>query len=203
MIRINLLPVREARRKANLRQQGVLLVGAAVAAIAVAAVMHVSVSAAIGVQQRRVAAAEEELKRVEATVKEVERFRAEKEDIEKKLGVIARLEKSRTGPVRMLDEIATRIPERLWLTELKLSGGVLTLTGFGIDNEVIAAFLTGLEESPFISKVQLEQSELQESKGLKLNQFRIVARDDTVAPPAPEATKAKAKAKGGKRRTRK
>ncbi len=200
MIRINLLPVREARRKANLRQQGVLLAAAALAAVAVAAVLHVSVAASIASQQRRVVAAEEELRKVEATVKEVERFRREKEDIEKKLAVIARLEKSRSGPVRLLDEIATRIPERLWLTELRLSSGVISLKGMGIDNEVIAAFLTSLEASEFISNVQLEQSELQESKGLKLNEFRIVARDTTVAPPAPEA---KAKGKAGKRRTRK
>ena len=114
--------------------------------------------------------------------------------------MIDRLEKSRTGPVRLLDEIATRIPERLWLTEMRMASGVITLKGFGIDNEVIAAFLTSLEDSAFISNVQLEESELQESKGLKLNEFRIIARDTTVAPPAPDAKKAKGKAK---RRTRK
>jgi type IV pilus assembly protein PilN len=201
MIRINLLPVREARRKANLRQQGVLLAGAALAAVGLSAILHVSVAASIASNQRRVAAAEEELRKVEATVKEVERFRREKEDIEKKLAVIDRLEKSRTGPVRLLDEIATRVPERLWLTELRLAAGQITLKGFSIDNEVIAAFLTSLEESAFIAQVQLEESELQESKGLKLNEFRIVARDTTVTLPAPEAAKGKSKA--GKRRTRK
>ena len=71
MIRINLLPVREARRKANLRQQGVLLVGAALAAVGICAALHVTVAASIASQQRRVVVAEEELRKVEATVKEV------------------------------------------------------------------------------------------------------------------------------------
>jgi type IV pilus assembly protein PilN len=149
-----------------------------------------------------VAAAEKELAELEKTLKEVERFRKEKEEIERKLAVIDRLERSRTGPVRILDEVATRMPERMWLTDMKLSGGELSLGGYGIDNETIAAFLTSLEDSEFISNVQLEKTELQESKGLKLNEFRIKARDATVVQTA-AATPSGKKSKGGKKRGKK
>lgn len=197
MIRINLLPVREARRKANLRQQGALLAAAALAGVAVSAGLQLNISASISAERTRVAAAEKELDQLEKTLKEVERFRKEKEEIERKLAVIDRLERSRTGPVRILDEVATRMPERMWLTDLKLSGGELSLAGYGIDNETIAAFLTSLEASDYISNVQLEKTELQENKGLKLNEFRIKARDATVVRTA-AATPSDKKSKGKK-----
>ncbi len=202
MIRINLLPVREARRKANLRAQGGLLAAAALAGVAASVGLHLQISASIASERTRVAAAEKELADLEKTLKEVERFRKEKEEIERKLAVIDRLERSRSGPVRILDEVATRMPERMWLTDLKLSGGELWLGGYGIDNETIAAFLTSLEESEFISHVQLEQTELQENKGLKLNEFRIKARDATVVRTAAAAPSGK-KSKGGKKRGKK
>lgn len=202
MIRINLLPVREARRKANLRQQGSFLAAAVLAGLAASAMLHVKITASIASERTRVAAAEKELAELEKTLKEVERFRKEKEEIERKLAVIDRLERSRTGPVRILDEVATRMPERLWLTDLKLSGGELSLGGYGIDNETIAAFLTSLEDSEFISNVQLEKTELQENKGLKLNEFRIKARDATVVQTA-AATPSDKKSKGGKKRGKK
>jgi type IV pilus assembly protein PilN len=202
MIRINLLPVREARRKANLRQQGGLLAAAVLAGLAASAMLHVRIVASISAERTRVAAAEKELAELEKTLKEVERFRKEKEEIERKLAVIDRLERSRTGPVRILDEVATRMPERMWLTDMKLSGGELSLGGYGIDNETIAAFLTSLEDSEFISNVQLEKTELQENKGLKLNEFRIKARDATVVQTA-AATPSGKKSKGGKKRGKK
>jgi type IV pilus assembly protein PilN len=202
MIRINLLPVREARRKANLRQQGGLLAAAVAAGLAASAMLHVKIVASISSERTRVAAAEKELAELEKTLKEVERFRKEKEEIERKLAVIDRLERSRTGPVRILDEVATRMPERMWLTDMKLSGGELSLGGYGIDNETIAAFLTSLEDSEFISNVQLEKTELQENKGLKLNEFRIKARDATVVQTA-AATPSGKKSKGGKKRGKK
>ncbi len=202
MIRINLLPVREARRKANLRQQGALLGVAALAGVLVAAGLQLKISASISAEQTRVAAAEKELAQLEKTLKEVERFRKEKEEIERKLEVIARLERSRSGPVRILDEVATRMPERMWLTDMTLAGGELSLGGFGIDNETVAAFLTSLEDSEFISNVQLEKTELQENKGLKLNEFRIKARDATVvrtADASPSGKKSKGKKRGKKK----
>jgi type IV pilus assembly protein PilN len=178
MIRINLLPVREARRAANLRQQGVLLGVALAAALVVCTGMHLSISASIASERGKIQTARVELAKLEETRREVERFRREKEEIERKLGVIQTLEESRVGPVRVMDEIASRIPERLWLGELDLRGGVLKLKGTSLDNEVVAAFMTSLESSPRIQGVELKQTRLVEAGGLKLVDFEIVSREE-------------------------
>ena len=96
MIRINLLPVREARRAANMRQQALLLGGAIGIAALTCVWMHVSIKGQQADEQRRIAEAQVELKSLDATRKKVEQFRKEKEEIERKLQVIATLENLRT-----------------------------------------------------------------------------------------------------------
>lgn len=186
MIRINLLPVREARRKAGVRQQGLLLVGAAAVGLVGALVLHLSVEARISSTRDHIAHAEAEFARLQETLAQIEDFRNRKEEIQRKLTVIAELEKSRTGPVRILDEIATRIPDRLWLTHLTMRNGVVEMRGYGLDNEIIAAFMTSLEESEFVTGVKLVEThlELDSKKTLKLNSFRIRSRDTRYVPAA-------------------
>ncbi len=177
MIHINLLPVREARRQAGLRAQGVLLGGAIAAAVAVCAVLHLSIASSIGDEKGKIQTAKVELAKLEEARKQVERFRREKEEIEQKLGVIHRLEQARNGPVLIMDEIATRIPERLWLVELDMRGGALKMKGTSMDNETVAAFMTSLEASPMIGGVELKQTSLVEGNGLKLVDFEIQSRE--------------------------
>ena len=75
MIRINLLPVREARRAANLRQQGVLLGAALSVALVVCAGLHFSIVASISSERDKIQVARVELAKLEETRREVERFR--------------------------------------------------------------------------------------------------------------------------------
>ncbi len=191
MIKVNLLPVREARRAANLRQQGMLMGAAAGAGLLICAWLHISIGAAQDAEQTRIVQARAELKELDVTRKEVERFRREKEEIEKKLAVIARLEESRQGPVRIMDEIATRIPKRIWLTKMKLNGGKLELEGMSLDAEIVAAFLASLAESELFRNVELDETRLKETDGLKLASFKLHSRYGPEAPAQVPVTKGK------------
>lgn len=176
MIRINLLPVREARRAANMRKQGVLMAGAAGAGVALSLVLSMWMTARISHERSLIAARETELKKLEEVQKEVKRFQAEQQEIEQKLAIIAQIEAARTGPVKLMDELAQRIPQRVWLTEMKASGGVLELRGNSLDAEIVADFAAALEDSPMLSNVDLRESNLQEVDGLKLAAFLMTAQ---------------------------
>jgi Tfp pilus assembly protein PilN len=99
--------------------------------------------------------------------------------------VISNLEKTRTGQVKVFDEIATRIPERVWLDEMSLKDGVISLSGVSIDAEIVAEFMTSLSASDLFRDVTLTETTLKEKEGLKLNAFQIEARYG-VEPPTPE-----------------
>lgn len=176
MIRMNLLPVREARRRASQRQQIALLGGAVGIGFLAVVGLHMTLQARISSAREEIARTEKELARLEETLGDVEDFRKKKEDIQRKLNVISDLQHSRSDPVKILDEIATRIPERVWLTSLTVKSGMIDMAGFGLDNEVIAAFMTSLDESDHMTNVELVETELQDKKALKLNRFKIRAR---------------------------
>jgi type IV pilus assembly protein PilN len=184
MIRINLLPVREERRKADLRQFGLVLAATLVGSIAIVGLYHAKLSGDVGEARAAVASTQREIDRYKPQLKQVEEYRKAKAEIEKKLEVIERLDASRSGPVHVFDELATHAPQRLWLTELAAHTGAITIKGMSLDNELVALFLTALNESAYFDNVELRETRAKEMGGFKLNEFELTA--SLVTPMAPK-----------------
>ncbi len=175
MIQINLLPVREERRKANLRQLGILLGATLVGAVALTTAYHLKLKGDVAGAKKALARTQAEIDRLKPQLEQVEHYRETKKQIERKLEVIARLDRSRSGPVHVLDELAVHSPERLWITRLSAKGETITIEGMSLDNELVALFMTALSESPYFGNVELQETRAAEVEGLKLNQFRLEA----------------------------
>lgn len=202
MIRINLLPIREARRQASLRRQGILLGSAVGAGVLLCVLLQLWMGARIDSRQKLLAAKQQELKKLEETQKEVKQFEAEKAEIEAKLGVIQQIEKARSGPVRLMDAVATQIPKRVWLTQLAASAGRLEVQGRSLDAEIVAEFVTNLEQSDMVERVELQETQLKELEGLKLNTFKLKGeypypKLEAAAPVKGKGKKGRGKAKAG------
>jgi type IV pilus assembly protein PilN len=175
MIRINLLPVREARRKADLQQLGLTVALALGLAVTAVVLFHLSLLHEISSSEERVAQMTSQIDAFKPQLAQVDVYRQKRGDMEKKLGVIANLDRSRSGPVHVLDELATHAPSRLWLDKLEAVSTGITLGGMSLDNEVVATFMKALEDSPYFQDVELKATELAERDGLKLNKFEIHA----------------------------
>jgi type IV pilus assembly protein PilN len=198
MIEINLLPVREARRKADLRQQALLLVGTLIGSVALSGAVHAWMVGRTVAANHQVKKLDQQIAKFATQLQQVEDFRAKKAEIEQKLAVIERLDRSRSGPVHVLDELAIHTPERVWLTKVRSENDSLSIDGVSLDNELVALFLTALNESPYFDAVELQETKLVERDRLKLNSFKIKARLTTPGLPATAAAEG-APAKGGKR----
>jgi len=167
-----------------------------------AAGFHQIVRSGVVSANSRVAALTTQLAQFKPQQEQVEGFKNKKSEIEQKLEVIHRLERSRSGPVHILDELASRTPERVWLTTLSATGGKIELEGMSLDNELVALFLRALDDSPYFANVELKATELKTVDALKLNTFRILAQLESPdapasAQPAPPALKAKKGPKPG------
>jgi type IV pilus assembly protein PilN len=176
MIRINLLPFREARRRAELRDQLGLMALAVVVAFGLSVALQVWSAARISSARSEVTRIEKKIAEYEPEMDQLRAFEGKRAEVERKLGVIRGLERSRTGPVRALDEIATNTPDRLWLTKLSARGSTMDVAGFSLDNEVVAEFLTALDGSEQFGAVDLQGTEFVQKDGVRLNQFNVQAR---------------------------
>jgi Tfp pilus assembly protein PilN len=82
-----------------------------------------------------------------------------------------------------MDELASHIPDRVWLTEVAADNGTIQLGGMSLDNELVALFLTALNDSPYFANVELRSTELTEVEKLKLNSFEIRANLESPEEP--------------------
>jgi type IV pilus assembly protein PilN len=201
MIKINLLPVREERRKTVARQFLLMLAAAAVGSGVLSAAHYWWYRGQVQEAKEAAVRVQKDIDRFGPQLAQVEKFRAAKADIEKKLKVIDDLSTARSGPVHLFDEIATSLPDRMWLTKMQVEGQALTIQGVSLDNELVAAFLTSLNNSPYFKDVELVETHAKELEGYKLNQFELSAKlsgpnDDEAESTEPAAADAKQAAAG-------
>jgi type IV pilus assembly protein PilN len=187
MIEINLLPVREAKRAADLRQQllqlflVLFLVGAGIGFV------HSEMNERLVLARARVVQMQRDIDQFKPQLEQVAAFRKKKAELEKKIDVIDELDRARSGPVRVMSELASRAPERLWLTSVTTSGGTIQLKGASFDNELVAVFLRGLSDSEYFSNVDLDGTKLEGGGGdMKTVSFAI--RANLVTPSDDEDT---------------
>jgi type IV pilus assembly protein PilN len=182
MIRINLLPFRAARKKENIRRQ-LMIYGLSVALLlAIMGYGFIHLATTLSSLKAEEEAKQKELKSYDATIKKIAELEKKIKEIRAKLEVIKELERNKTGPVHLLDEIAMAVPrEKLWLSSMKENRGNLTLTGTAMDNETIALFMTNLEKSEYISTVDLMSAKLRNIPEYKLNVADFVLEAKTYA----------------------
>ena len=194
MLEINLLPVREARRKADLRQYVMQLVLMVILTVGCIGLVHSRIGDQVERAQARVRQMKHDIDQFKPQLEQVAAFKKRKSELEKKIDVIDGLDRARSGPVRVLNELAARTPDRLWLTSLATQGKTISMQGQSLDNELVALFLRSLGDSEYFDNVDLDSTKLGAEKGgLKLVTFRI--RADIVNPKGAVPTKSKKMAK--------
>ena len=121
-------------------------------------------------------ALEKEVLKLKEITKKAKEFEIKKSELASKLIVIATLKKSKMGPVHVLDDLNKAIPERSWLTEVKETGGIMTLAGVALDNQTIAAFMQTLDASSYFNSVDLDETKQDERQGVKVKVFTLKSK---------------------------
>ena len=200
MIEINLLPHRESRRLADLRQSVALLALGLVIAGGGIFFVSSSLNGDLERAQTNVRQLEAAIEQFKPQQDQVAKFKAQRKQLEDKLGVIKSLEQARTGPVKLFDEIANLAPERLWLKALTTKGNTVSLEGSSLDTGIVADFLRSLNGSKLFSNVDLKNTKGgKEVEGVKLVDFKISAdfmKSKTAAVPTPTKGRKGKKGKG-------
>ena len=199
MIEINLLPVREEKRKADVRQFAAMLGASFVGSVVLAGLVHTKLIADVVSTRSSLVSLQKQIDAFKPQLEQVERYRATKQAIEAKLAVIGKLERSRSGPLHILSELSAHVPERLWLLGLDAKNEQVRVRGMSLDNELVALFMTALGDSPYFENVELLETEAKDVDGLRLNQFELSATitipgdpqvDGQPTPPVPGGTPA-------------
>jgi len=172
MIRINLLPYREKEHKANIARQLTIIAVTFGVFLTILLAIQLVVSSKVSGLEKEVQGLEDNLARLTKIVGDVEKYKADKKIVEKKLAVIANLERNRLGPVRLLDELTQLVPTKdVWLNRLSQSGTSLRIEGVARDNIAVVKFMKNLEGSNLIQSVDLQSTKQTEVSGVNLQMF--------------------------------
>lgn len=168
MIRINLLPHRELKRRER-RQQFFIVSGAMVAAgVAVGMLVHSVLAGYVERQERRNDFFKAEITKLDADIAEIKRLREQIDALLARKQVIESLQGARAQSVHLLNELATRMPDGVYLKSVKQTGPKIALVGYAQSNSRVSHLMRNLDESPF-----LEQPGLVEVKAATLNKRRV------------------------------
>jgi type IV pilus assembly protein PilN len=185
MIRVNLLPVRAARKKENIRRQASIFFLTVFFGLCVMAYLAFSLSRSISEMNEKIAQAEKELAELQVVINQLQALKDRLNTLQAKMDVIQRLETNRTGAVLVMDLMTSLvIAQKMWLTSLTETGGRMSLAGLAVDNKTVADFMTRLEQSPFFDQVILVSSrQTPLGPDRKFMAFNINCQALALAPP--------------------
>lgn len=163
-IRINLLPHRELRRERRKKDFLAILVGTVVAGAAIAALVALGIDSRIDAQQARNDFIKRENEKLDEQVKEIARLREEIDALKARQLAVENLQRDRTLPVHVMDELVQRTPDGMFFRQLRQADRRVTLTGLAQSNESVSSLLRTLaHDTPW-----LERPELVEIKAITL-----------------------------------
>lgn len=173
MIRVNLLPVKQIKAEVTRRRDLVIAGTAAGATVLILVGVYFYQFYRVINLNGELAALRQEIQSLNLKVKEVGQLQVKIKEYNSKYGIIEELRKKQTGPVRVMEALASAAPVTLWLTELKESNGSLSLNGRATDNQAVAEFLRNLGTVPYFRNVELVETIQADEKSGGHKQFSV------------------------------
>jgi len=177
MIKINLLPVREERRRLGARQEQMFFALIMVLVFIGLYYWWATDNRKIKDLRIQISQVEQDIARLNKIVQEVEKFKADKKVLEGKIAVIDQLKTFRQVQVHYLDELNKALPSQVWLEFYQQRSNLLTLRGKSLSTDDIADFMRNLEASAWFDDVRLDQTSQKETtlgdRTVKVNDFSL------------------------------
>lgn len=156
MIKINLLPHREAKRKQLKNDFYSLLLFAGIAGAVIVIIIGTIFSRQLSAQLDRNTFIKAENLKLDEKIKEVASLKQEIDGLKARQQAVEDLQGDRNQPVFMLDELVRLTPEGVYLKTFKQDGQRIVLNGYAQSNERISEFIRNMgNKSPWMNKPDL------------------------------------------------
>jgi type IV pilus assembly protein PilN len=178
MIRINLLPHREAKRKQKQAAFVALLALGGIAGVAVVLMVGAYNASRISIQNERNLVLKTANAELDKKIGAIATLKQEIEALQARQQAVEDLQGDRNQPVYLLDELVKQTPDGVYLKAFKQDGQKVTMNGYAQSQERVAELLRNLASgSPWLERPDLTEvraSTLAQSKiGKKVVEFTL------------------------------
>jgi type IV pilus assembly protein PilN len=173
MMRINLLPHREEKRKARRTQFYALLLVAMGLAAVVWFIGYTVIESRISQQVEKNDFLRSEIAILDKQIAEIKSLRQQTEALLARKRVIELLEANRAETVHVFNEFAQRVPEGIYLKKITQTGTRINLQGYAQANARVSTLMHNLEDSPILEKPELVEIRAEVVGGRRLAAFNM------------------------------
>ena len=175
MIRINLLPHREEKRKARRQQFYGLLGMITVLALLIVFLVYTIISGYIAAQESKNDLLKKEIAVLDQQIEQIKRLKEQTQALLSHKQIIESLQRDRAEAVRLLSEMVKQMPEGVYLRSIKQDGSKLSLVGYAQSNARVSTLMRNIEASPWLEKPQLVEIKAATVDKRRLNEFSMNA----------------------------
>lgn len=178
MIRINLLPHREARRKQRQNAFVALLALGGIVGAAVVLLVGGYNASRIAIQDQRNLVLKTASAELDKKIGAITTLKEEIEALKARQQAVEDLQGDRNQPVYLLDELVRQTPEGVYLKGFRQDGQKVTLTGYAQSQERVAELLRNVSgPSPWLERPNLTEVKVaplaQSKTGRKVVEFSM------------------------------
>ena len=173
MIRINLLPHREIKRKARQQQFSVLAGITLFLGILTVGTVHLMITGQIEHQESRNTYMTKQIAVLDKQIDEIKKIRAQTEELLARKKVVETLQDNRSDVVHLLDQLVRLLPDGVYLQSIKQSNQVINLAGYAQSNARVSTLMRKLESSPWLGSPSLVEIKASQVNQSRLNQFNL------------------------------
>ncbi|MHB8254643.1 MAG: PilN domain-containing protein [Acidiferrobacter sp.] len=183
MMRLNLLPWREQRRKEL--DKG-LIRHAAMAAVGVLVVLlyiHIQLDSVISHQQARNGYLQQQIALMNSKIQKITAIKKARAALLARMHVIQQLQMDRMQVVHSFNSLARAVPPGVYLTSLGQAAQAFTISGVAQSNERVSQFMRNLTASPWFTNPVLQVITIVKSGNGRLSLFTLAVQGKGIAPP--------------------
>lgn len=147
MMRVNLLPHREIRRKAQQQQFIAALALVAIVGSALAYGIYYYLSNEYDDQVSRNKYLTEEIAKVDKEIEEINRLKEQTSALLARKQVVETLQSNRSETVHLLDQLVRQMPDGMYLSSVKQQGSKVAITGVTQSQARVSTLMRNLESS--------------------------------------------------------
>ena len=173
MIRINLLPHREAKRRAR-RQQFYALLGLVAGLAGVIWFLGFSfISTEISAQAEKNEFLKREVSSLDKEIAEIKKLKEQTDSLLARKRVIEALQANRTETVHLFNELVRQVPEGIYFKTIKQTGSTILVTGYAQSNARINTLMNNFNDSPLLENSVLIETKAETVASRRLNAFSV------------------------------
>lgn len=198
MIRINLLPHREMRRKQQQEQFFIMLACFAAIGVAIWFMVHTYLGESLDEQSNRNKYLQGETVKLDKQIEEIKTLKEQIASLLARKKVVETLQSNRSEVVHLLDQMVRQLPDGIYLKSIKQAGNKVTITGYTQSQARVSTLMRNLEGSRQLENPGLIEIKAVSQGGARINEFtmtiditRSKPEEPVRAKPAPKPPAAK------------